>query len=673
MGDFALPPPPPPYESPAERHKAARESRSATRRAGKEGERRVRSRYEEGEVVGDAIKPKPWEVLDRKISTPPPDRSTVALGRGLDRLFPSTMAPPGVSRTASSASSSQGGRNDSHGVAGPMPQGIVASEPIRREHAPIRPIGLLMPLPVGGDDQGGLVERLNHPKPTGGASEAPLLRRQAVLDDGAHMEEDGNWDEGDKMAGMGFNQGDASKIGAIVDMEDDVYLEFDEEEPVKEEPREQSTWQILARYMANFKPNTRAMFNRFIDEDENWGMKYGNGLGKAMEVDVPASEQEKDFLRVRVLLPYDRRLQTQITTSVKGKPREVKVFKLKYERVPYYCSHCGFMGHKKDDCEKKRLGVPSLDYDAHELRCSPHKKFEHRTYYAPPAGQASAKRNLSFASFGSAESYKRFDQRKSREQPRCANPERVNSQSGSVNNDGMPPLMDDPAMLGDDLANVTVAECVNEAARSVQQEVEENLVERVDAILMDTRQTNNQYDIPAGRDASQPIIQFPEEEGQGTAEQGGHIQVTMKRDMLAKLQKVQAQSQQEANSGRGSWEHGPRPSDMIPALQGLSSLHVSFGSVNDISMLSADTILGKRTADDQEDQGERLKLSLGLDYGSKRNGATPKKGKTQELEKVQARSRAVDVVYQRHKKLAATGHKPTDNLTRPNVWSRQEQ
>jgi hypothetical protein len=26
------------------------------------------------------------------------------------------------------------------------------------------------------------------------------------------------------------------------------------------------------------------------------------------------------------------------------------------------------MGHRKDTCEKKRLGVPSLDYEAHEIR-----------------------------------------------------------------------------------------------------------------------------------------------------------------------------------------------------------------------------------------------------------------------------------------------------------------
>jgi hypothetical protein len=82
------------------------------------------------------------------------------------------------------------------------------------------------------------------------------------------MKEDGNWDEGMRWQGWA-----STKDGGIVDMEDDVYLEFDEEELVKEEPREQSTWQILARYMANFKPNTRAMFNHFIHEV--WHLRNG--------------------------------------------------------------------------------------------------------------------------------------------------------------------------------------------------------------------------------------------------------------------------------------------------------------------------------------------------------------------------------------------------------------
>jgi hypothetical protein len=38
--------------------------------------------------------------------------------------------------------------------------------------------------------------------------------------------------------------------------------------------------------------------------------------------------KKQEFIRVRVNLPYDRRLQTQLTTGVKGKPEKTKVFKL---------------------------------------------------------------------------------------------------------------------------------------------------------------------------------------------------------------------------------------------------------------------------------------------------------------------------------------------------------
>jgi hypothetical protein len=52
-----------------------------------------------------------------------------------------------------------------------------------------------------------------------------------------------------------------------MDTEDDVYLEFeDEDEPVKQEEEAPATWQLIARYMANFKPNTKAMFTRFTEE-----------------------------------------------------------------------------------------------------------------------------------------------------------------------------------------------------------------------------------------------------------------------------------------------------------------------------------------------------------------------------------------------------------------------
>jgi hypothetical protein len=191
-------------------------------------------------------------------------------------------------------------------------------------------------------------------------------------------------------------------------MEDNVFLEFDEdEEPDQPLPQQPNTWRLIARYCANFKPNTTSMFNHFVEDvwrlrtgiryaergknyylitlfsqgdydfvmrggpwifkrnalvikdlgksrrpsemvldsvpvwvriydvpwdkqNEAWGMKVGNGLGRAVEVDAPADELDmKEFLRVRVELPYDRCLQTQITTGVRGKPGRVTVYKLK--------------------------------------------------------------------------------------------------------------------------------------------------------------------------------------------------------------------------------------------------------------------------------------------------------------------------------------------------------
>ncbi|KAM0913790.1 hypothetical protein ACQ4PT_011932 [Festuca glaucescens] len=251
--------------------------------------------------------------------------------------------------------------------------------------------------PDCGGDYGGLGESPARPKPPGGVPTVPLLRWREGSRQVQAEEHDGNWDDGMEAGEEpGLRQGSEKQIGGIVDMEDDIYLEFDEDEEEVAAPIAPTTWKLLARYMANFKPSAKSMFDYFADEgdfdfvsrggpwifnknallvkkldnearpsetildsvpiwvrmydipwgkqDEETGMKYGNGLGRALEVDVPTEEQDKhEFLRVRVELPYNRRLQTQITIGVKGKPWATKVYKLKYERVPYYCSHCGFM------------------------------------------------------------------------------------------------------------------------------------------------------------------------------------------------------------------------------------------------------------------------------------------------------------------------------------------
>jgi hypothetical protein len=53
-------------------------------------------------------------------------------------------------------------------------------------------------------------------------------------------------------------------------------------------------------------------------------------------------------------------------------------------------------------------------------------------------------------------------------------------------------------------------------------------------------------------------------------------------------------------------------------MRGLSNLQISFGLDGDVVMTSADRVLGKHATDDEEVQGGRLDLTLGLDYGGDR-------------------------------------------------------
>ncbi|KAE8815048.1 hypothetical protein D1007_07549 [Hordeum vulgare] len=128
-------------------------------------------------------------------------------------------------------------------------------------------------------------------------------------------------------------------------------------------------------------------------------------LGEVLEVDAPKTGHTmNEFLRIRVKLPYNRRLQKEVILEYKahgvGKQRK---FQLKYERVPRFCFHCGFMGHDKLAYEKKLLGFPPKAYDS-TLRCSPYKKIDHRTVYTPSLGRPKARRGMSFSlgSVGSA-------------------------------------------------------------------------------------------------------------------------------------------------------------------------------------------------------------------------------------------------------------------------------
>jgi hypothetical protein len=117
---------------------------------------------------------------------------------------------------------------------------------------------------------------------------------------------------------------------------------------------------------------------------------------------------------------------------------------------------------------------------------------------------------------------------------------------------------------------------------------------------------------------------------------------------------------------------GSTPSDMIPALRGLSLLQVSFGSASDVVMTPGDTILGKRgTCDEEEVEGQRLDLSLGLDYGKGSGRAIPKKGRNKAAMKEP--SGPIRERGEQEKKMVPTGHMSTGKKARPHVWTRQAQ
>jgi hypothetical protein len=289
-------------------------------------------------------------------------------------------------------------------------------------------------------------------------------------------------------------------------------------------------------------------------QNRETGMMYGQLLGRPIEVDEPTEEKDMDeFLRVRIELPYDRRLQTQITVGVKGKPSARKVYKLKYERVPHYCAHCGFMGHRKFECEKRRRGVPSLDYDVYELRCSPYKKFEHRSHFVSAAGHPAARRGLSFASFGSAESR--------------------NASRGSG--------LDMPAAR-------VIPQTHPSENTSVRDEFEEE--------MPGMEEVNQSLSAQVGAMHVRPIVQLPEDKANMDVElRLALAQVHHKDGAPKRCKKTSARKVVVKGIEMGMRSNSLGTSDMIPALRGLSSMVVSFGD-SDEQMPAVDQTPRKRSA-----------------------------------------------------------------------------
>jgi hypothetical protein len=148
------------------------------------------------------------------------------------------------------------------------------------------------------------------------------------------------------------------------------------------------------------------------------------------------------------------------------------------------------------------------------------------------------------------------------------------------------------------------------------EEVDQNLLPKIDAMQMGPTPTENQT-VYVGKDR-EPIIQFPEDdEKQGGDEVAKPVMINVHPFVVGNV--MQAMS--HGSGSRSSL--GPHLSDMIPPMKNLSTLQVSFGSA-DVHM--TDSILGKRAAEEEEVQGARLELSLGLNYGDASTPAPPGMG-----------------------------------------------
>jgi hypothetical protein len=105
---------------------------------------------------------------------------------------------------------------------------------------------------------------------------------------------------------------------------------------------------------------------------------------------------------------------------------------------------------------------------------------------------------------------------------------------------------------------------------------------------------------------------------------------------------------------------------MIPPMRGILNLQVSFGSVQDVTMTPADTVVRKHAADDEEVQGEQLDLTLGLNYRGEMMVDKDQEGR--QGDPLVQPSKHLMMDDGKDRRFVRTGHV---KKARPNVWSRQ--
>ncbi|KAM0907786.1 hypothetical protein ACQ4PT_015917 [Festuca glaucescens] len=84
-------------------------------------------------------------------------------------------------------------------------------------------------------------------------------------------------------------------------------------------------------------------------------------VGKTREVQMsPKLFYEGNYVRIRVLVELNRPLKRVVSLNIDGEGK--KRLYVKYEKVPFFCKHCGIIGHNHEECGDGVWGAKDLQY-----------------------------------------------------------------------------------------------------------------------------------------------------------------------------------------------------------------------------------------------------------------------------------------------------------------------
>ncbi|KAK1621215.1 hypothetical protein QYE76_026732 [Lolium multiflorum] len=409
---------------------------------------------------------------------------------------------------------------------------------------------------------------------------------------------------------------------------------------------------LIALFVDSAQPSatvldTVRLWVRFYDapwkkQTKEYGTMPGSKFGKVVTVDVDAEGLElSEFLRVRIDWPLNQRLLSRFKIT-KGQ-QAAMIYHMRYERVPYYCFHCGFIGHNEEQCERRIMGTPSLQYDA-MLRCSPKRKFQSRAVSTPD--EPATKKFLN-----------------------------SNSPEGSVNSSslGIPPMAGRQAQADQGAPGTEIPSAVDahdgfeEQESGTGEEIERDLAATVNNLQLKLSKDRDVgvQDRATGRKDVMPGTKKSVQDGGS-----GKEEVVLAPNAMQIMQTVTSITSNSRGTPSGLYS-----SDMIPPMRNLSQLGTPL-SGSDVSMADGESIFGKRTAgedDTSEEAGQKLDLSLTLKYNVQ-GGGKSKKGRKAGIQEAQGdkKDAQTENVAARTRRRIATGHATPGNLTRPSVEPRQE-